>query len=316
MGMCHTKKLKENKNTSILSQTQPKAKIPQTTEQILEFAITEPFEDSNLFYISQQSKPKSQLPKHQSPTYSLNLSNYKYRFSSKYVHQEFKLYEKQLIIHRESGLPYYLEILESNSENRGLIRKLFNPSSHTNQSDQTNIFNIVEICLQNRFILVVRQYLVTNSLESQLQILKSNFNTLSISVNKIIKIITILHSLNIIHFNLSIKSFQYQQISESIYLNNISDLYNSDEINFQYISPEQLNYIPYFTKECNLWSLGMIICQMMDCPKIPIYNNNLNKFKRDIEKWKPKQSVKYIQNRELQESILKMLSKDPNQRCF
>ncbi|CAD8123343.1 unnamed protein product [Paramecium sonneborni] len=316
MGVCHSKKSEQNKNTPILSKTQPKAKIPQTTEKILEIAITEPFEDSNLLYMSQQSKPKCQLPKHSSPTYSLNLSNYKYRFSSKYVHQEFKLNEKQLIIHRQTGLPYDLEILESTSENRGLIRKLFNTTFHINESDCSNIFNIIEICLQNRFILVVRQYIEANSLESQLQILRQNVNTLSISVNKIIKIIMTLHSLDIIHFNLSIKSFQYQQLSGYIYLNNLSDLYNSDDINFQYISPEQLNYIPYFTKECNLWSLGMIICLMMDCPKIPIYNDKLNKFKKQIEKWQPKQSLKYIQNRELQEFILKMLQKNPIERTF
>ncbi|CAD8094612.1 unnamed protein product [Paramecium primaurelia] len=316
MGVCHNKKQEQMKTTTILNKSQPRAKIPQTTEQILEFAITEPFEDSNLIYISPQFKHKTQSSKQPSPTYSLNLSNYKYRFSSKYVHQEFKLNEKQLIIHRESGLPYYLEILESNSQNRGLIRKLFNPTSPNNQQDPSNLFNIVEICLQDRLILVVRQYKEAQSLESQLQIVKSNVKTLSILVNQIIKIITILHSLDIIHFNLSIKSFQYQQVSGKIYLNNLSDLYNSEEVNYQYISPEQLNYIPYFTKECNIWSLGMIICQMMDCPRVPIYSDNLNKFKRQVEKWQPKQSIKHIQDKDLQESIIKMLQKDPSQRVL
>ncbi|CAK61872.1 unnamed protein product (macronuclear) [Paramecium tetraurelia] len=316
MGLCHTKKAEQRKNPAILNKSQPRAKIPQTTEQILEFAITEPFEDSSLIYISPQIKHKTQSSKQPSPTYSLNLSNYKYRFSSKYVHQEFKPNEKQLIIHRESGLPYYLEILESNSENRGLIRKLFNPTTPENQQDPSNLFDIVEICLQNRLILVVRQYKEAKSLESQLQILKSNVKTLSISVNKIIKIITTLHSLDIIHFNLSVKSFQYQQISGEIYLNNLSDLYNSEEVNFQYISPEQLNYIPYFTKECNIWALGMIICQLMDCPKLPIYNDNLSKFKRLVEKWQPISSLIHIKDQELQESLIKMLQKDPSQRAL
>lgn len=46
-----------------------------------------------------------------------------------------------------------------------------------------------------------------------------------------------------------------------------------------------MNYIPYFSKECNIWSFGMIICEILNVKNIPKYKNNINKFKTKISKW-------------------------------
>ncbi|CAD8206282.1 unnamed protein product [Paramecium pentaurelia] len=169
---------------------------------------------------------------------------------------------------------YLLQILQNNKT--GMLVQMENIPKNTDGNekyinwlqkisiDHPNILRIIEIYQDKTNYQVISEYFNGASL-SDLIIGETKVSKPQVAqiYEQIMSAISYLHQKNIVHGNLTLKSFEYVYQNDRIVvkLTNLRSIYYKDLTNFEVIKllpPECLYHQNVFTKERDIWTVGLI----------------------------------------------------------
>ncbi|CAD8124276.1 unnamed protein product [Paramecium sonneborni] len=275
MGVCQTKKQNTKQNLSSRVNTETKTKMEISGNQDQESkkshfhnqekrVNTETFCSQNIDYPTPAiqrnhafTMPKiSNLAQGMSPIVEQTSASKKYTL----IGQHKSNYLLQILQNNKTGRLVQMENIPKNIEEN---EKYINWLQKTTL-DHPNILRIIEIYQDKTNYQVISEYFNGCSL-SDLIIGESKVSKPVVAqiYEQIISAMLYLHQKNIIHGNLTLKSFEYMYFDNRVVvkLANLKAMYIKDQENFEIVKllpPECLYHQKLLTKERDIWTVGLI----------------------------------------------------------
>ena len=325
----------------------PKNKIRKNNSHVINF-------DG---FLSIDNQSKSNISKKNSTHSASNSDNYSDIFKltnnsiNEYINKELKFEEKYSIINEENYDFYFptykIKLIKPKPEKEEeffsmikIEKKIFGKLSDDkkivgevtllSELDSRYLLKIYECYISSKTYYLITEHCCYSRLNEKLKCeIKYTENQISFIIIQILKAIKYLNSKNYLHIEISpekillcdsIKNSEGEELYYikllSFFCPSRSNLLFNNKSFYHYIAPEIIE--KKYSKNCYIWSLGIIIFQMYFGELSYNYNNNLNEYVQIM-----RTTYKYNEeiSPEMKDILDKMIEIDPKQRmnideCF
>ena len=300
--------------------------------------------------LSIDNQSKSNMSKKNSTLSGSNSDNYSDIFKltnnsiNDHINKDFKFEDKYSIINEENYDFYFpnykIKLIKQNSDKEEFFsmikiekrifgkivddKKILNEVTLLSKFDSKYLLKIYECYISSKSYYLITEHCCYSRLNEKLRCeIKYTENQISYIMIQILKAIKYLNSKNFLHIEISPEKIL---LCDSIKNSNGEELYNIKLLNFfcpsrsnllynnksfyHYVAPEIID--KKYSKNCYIWSLGIIIFQMFFGELSYNYNNDLNEYVQIMRTtYKYNEDISY----DLKDLLDKMIEINPTQRA-
>ncbi|CAD8116912.1 unnamed protein product [Paramecium sonneborni] len=217
---------------------------------------------------------------------NVQFSKYYTMLNKDQFHCRIKLNDQIVIVqHNLSGRILLAEMIKKSQQGNQFIESIV-----LNQLNHPNLIRIFEIFQDSNNYQIIHDFCNGTILSQNLHISVYTQKQAALLLKQIIEIVKHLHQQNVNHGGLTLSSFQMLNQSNSNFIKLVDfkpiylKSYISEKEIYQYMSPEAIKFPEFYTFERDVWSIGIILFQMLT-GEVPFKGKNKDEILDNIKNY-------------------------------